>query len=82
MNKNKTYTVAGHTFSVAMLEGNSLWGSMASAYAPFEEWTHCSSLFELTINESMLYVEGAPVFMDANPREEDAKLDVYRTACG
>ncbi|MCM0315697.1 hypothetical protein [Bacteroides fragilis] len=82
MNKNKTYTVAGHTFSVAMPEGDSLWGSMASAYAPFEDLTHCSSLFQLTINESMLYVEEALVFMDANPREEDAKLDVYRTAYG
>lgn len=82
MDKNKTYTVAGHTFSVAMPEGDSLWRRMASAYAPFEDLTHCPSLFQLTINESMPCVEKTLVFMDANPREEDAKLDVYRTACG
>lgn len=82
MNKTKYYTVAGHTFCITMAESETVWQGMVLAYSPFEERPDRQALFMLTVGDSISLGEAGLILRDSNPREEEAKLDVYRTACG
>lgn len=82
MNKTKFYTVAGHTFRITMAESENVWQGMAPAYSPFEILPARQVLFVLTVGNFISPKEADLILRDSNLREEEAKLDVYRTACG
>lgn len=82
MNKTKFYTVGGHTFCITMAESENVWQGMTPAYSPFEILPDSQVLFVLTVGDFISPGEADLILRDSNLREEEAKLDVYRTACG
>lgn len=82
MTKIKSYTVAGHTFCISMEKDEKLWCNMAPSYSPFEKRSDCNALFVLTVTDSIPYREAEVILWDSNIKEEEAKLDVYRTSYG
>ncbi|MDD3038787.1 hypothetical protein [Bacteroides sp.] len=82
MDKIESYIVAGHGFRVIIPEGEHLWRDIAPAYSPFAAPLTGQPLFEVTVTDSIPPEDASLILRDSNPREEEAKLDVWRTAQG
>ena len=82
MSKTQSYTVAGHTFRLTMTEKENVWQGIHLAYAPFEELPDCQTLFALTVSDCLHTENSRLILKDPSTKAEEAKLDVYRTACG
>lgn len=81
MNKMQSYLVASHAFRLIMPENESLWQGIALAYSPFAVPADCP-LFEVKVVDSIGFEGSFLLLKDSNPKEEEAKLDVWRTPRG
>lgn len=82
MNITKFYTVAEHSFRITMAKDESVWQEMGPAYSPFERLPETEVLFKLKVGNFVSPKERALILKDTNLREEETKLNVYRTAHG
>ena len=80
MNRIQSYVVAGHGFRLIMPEGEHLWQDIASAYSPFAAPITGHPLLEVAAVDSIAPEDASLILRDPNPKENEAKLDVWRTA--
>ena len=65
-----------------MPKGDHLWRDIASAYSPFEFPSTEYPLFEVRVVDCITPKNVSLILQDSNLKEEEAKLDVWRTAQG
>lgn len=82
MNRIQSYVVAGHVFRIIMPESENLWQAIAPAYSPFSVSTTRHPLFVVTVVDSIASEDASLILKDSNPKEEEAKLDAWRTSQG
>lgn len=82
MDKQRIYTVAGHSFGLIMEESRTVWQNIQSVYGAFEDRENEQLLFTLTVKAQISCVSITPILIDPNPKPEDPKLDVYLTPSG
>lgn len=82
MNRIQSYIVAGHGFRLIMPESEHLWQDIAPAYSPFAAPITRHPLLEVTVVDFIAPEDTSLILRDPNPKENEAKLDVWRIAGG
>lgn len=77
------FTVANHSFGIAMPANGSLWQDLFPAYHSFENSSARQLLFTLTVADEIDPMGDIRLIVkDTNPKPEEVKLDMYHTVNG